>query len=86
MDSLKITKAIASTGTAAQVRSLAGVAVTDLICMFSGYGQHKAVVRSQPLATICAQSLHKAVLSCCRDPCGAQKSPTACFFWTRWAD
>lgn len=80
MDSLKITKTIASTGTAAQVRSLARVAVTDLICMFSGYGQHKAVVRSQPLATICAQSLHKAVLSRSRHPRGTQKSPTARFF------
>jgi len=35
---------------------------------------------NQPSATVDAQSLPKAVLFSRRHPCGAQKSPTACFF------
>jgi hypothetical protein len=41
---------------------------------------------NQPSATVDAQSLPKAVLSCCRHPLGAQKNPTARFSWTRWAE
>jgi len=35
---------------------------------------------NQPSATVGAQSLHKAVFSRYRHPCGAQKSPTTRFF------